>query len=198
MDFFNKLRVKLKIKNLIRASLFLVLAVLFSYIAVSNGFSSETGWRIGIRGTGGGIPVPNWLISCFLLSLGLIFVVSMFLFLVSFVKDTEYKKMLQNVHAIGDANLIGTMIAAMKKSTYTKGGDLRFNEQLVFYMEGTDVAVIPSVSIRDIRAEIVSRKNAEENYVCIYHENDVLKIRTSEKHVLLLLGEMKSIYHFQE
>ncbi len=197
MDFFNKLRAKLKIKNLCSAILFLLLAALFSWIAISNGFSSETGWRIGIRGSRSGIPIPNWLISCFLLLLGLIFVVSAFLFLVSFVKDTEYKKMLQNVYAIGDADMIGTMIAAMKKSTYTKGGDLRFNERLVFYMKGTDVAVIPSASIRDIRTEIVSRKNSEENYVCIYHENDVLKIRTSEKNVLLLLEEMKNIYHFQ-
>lgn len=197
MVFFNKLRVKLKIKNLIRTILFIALAALFSWIAISNGFSYETGWRIGIRGIGGGIPVPNWLISCFLLLLGLLFVVSAFAFLVSFVKDTEYKKMLQNVCAIGDANVIGTMIAAMKKSTYTKGGDLRFNECLVFYMKGTDVAVIPSVNIQDVRTEIVSRKNSEENYVCIYHENDVLKIRTSEKNVLLLLEEMKRIYQFQ-
>lgn len=196
MEFFNRIKTKLKIKNLCWAILFLAIAVFAGWCGISNGFSSEMEWSIGLRGTDGGIPVPNWLVSGFLLLIGVIMVASAFAYIKSFAKDTEYNKMLQTVQALGDVNMIGAMLTEMHKCDYAKGGDLRFNEQLVFYLKGTNATIIPGANILGIKTEIVSRKNGEDNYVCVYHGNDVLKIKTSEKNVLLLLEEMKRVYRF--
>ena len=194
MEFFKKIKSKLKIKNLIWTILFIVLATLFCVLAISNGFSSEMQWQIGVRGSNSGIPVPNWLISCFFLLMVAIFAVSAFMFLKSFIKDTEYNKMLSVVEELGSIESIGAMLSSMDKSKYAKGGDLRFNERILFYMKGTDVTVVSPTSIRGIRTEIVGNKGSETNYVCVYYGKDVLKIKTSEKNVLLLLEEMRRTY----
>lgn len=194
MDFFDKIKAKLKVKNLMCTILFIALACLFGLIAFSNGFSSELQWRFGIRGTNGGIPIPNWLVSCFLLLLSCIFLLSAVMFLKSFVKNTEFNKMMQVVTGLGNAEVIGSMLASMPKSKYAKGGDLRFNENIIFYLKGTDVTVVPLAYIRGIKTEIVGNKNSETNYVCVFYGNDVLKIKTSEKTVLPLLEEMRKTY----
>ena len=77
---------------------------------------------------------------------------------------------------------------------YAKGGDLRFNESIIFYMKGTDVTVIPPAAIRGIKTEIVGNKGSETNFVCVYYEKGILKIKTSEKNVLLLLEEMRKTF----
>lgn len=194
MEFFNKIKSKLKVKNLIWTIVFIALACLFGIIAFSNGFSSELQWQIGVRGSNSGIPVPNWLISCFLLLMCIIFLGSAFLFLKSFIKNTEFNKMLHVVESMGNAEAIGTMLASMDKNKYAKGGDLRYNESIIFYMKGTEVTVIPPATIRGIRTEIVGNKGSETNFVCVYYGKDVLKIKTSEKNVLLLLEEMRKTF----
>lgn len=194
MEFFNKIKSKLKVKNLIWTIAFIALACLFGIIAFSNGFSSELQWQIGVRGSNSGIPVPNWLISCFLLLMCIIFLGSAFLFLKSFIKNTEFNKMLHVVESMGNAEAIGTMLASMDKNKYAKGGDLRFNESIIFYMNGTEVTVIPPATIRGIKTEIVCNKGSETNFVCVYYGKDVLKIKTSEKNVLLLLEEMRKTF----
>lgn len=194
MEFFNKIKSKLKVKNLIWTILFVALACVFGFIAISNGFSSEMQWQIGVRGSNSGIPVPNWLISCFLLLMCIIFIGSAFLFLKSFIKNTEFNKMLDVVESMGNAEAIGTMLASMDKNKYAKGGDLRFNESIIFYSKGTEVTVIPPATIRGIRTEIVGNKGSETNFVCVYYGKDVLKIKTSEKNVLLLLEEMRNTF----
>lgn len=194
MEFFNKIKSKLKVKNIIWTVLFIALACLFGFMAISNGFSSELQWQIGVRGSNSGIPVPNWLISCFLLLMCIIFLGSAFLFLKSFIKNTEFNKMLHVVESMGNAEAIGTMLASMDKNKYAKGGDLRYNESIIFYMKGTEVTVIPPSTIRGIRTEIVGNKGSETNFVCVYYGKDVLKIKTSEKNVLLLLEEMRKTF----
>lgn len=194
MEFFNKIKSKLKVKNIIWTVLFIALACLFGFMAISNGFSSEMQWQIGVRGSNSGIPVPNWLISCFFVLMCIIFLGSAFLFLKSFIKNTEFNKMLHVVESMGNAEAIGTMLASMDKNKYAKGGDLRYNESIIFYMKGTDVTVIPPATIRGIRTEIVGNKGSEMNFVCVYYGKDVLKIKTSEKNVLLLLEEMRKTF----
>ena len=194
MEFFNKIKSKLKVKNIIWTVLFIALACLFGFMAISNGFSSEMQWQIGVRGSNSGIPVPNWLISCFFVLMCIIFLGSAFLFLKSFIKNTEFNKMLHVVESMGNAEAIGTMLASMDKNKYAKGGDLRYNESIIFYMKGTDVTVIPPATIRGIRTEIVGNKGSETNFVCVYYGKDVLKIKTSEKNVLLLLEEMRKTF----
>ena len=194
MEFFKKIKLKLKVKNLIWSMVFIALACLFGFMAVSNGFSSEMQWQIGLRGSNSGIPVPNWLISCFFVLMSIVFLGSAILFLKSFIKNTEFNKMLHVVESMGNAEEVGTMLASMDKNKYAKGGDLRFNKSIIFYMKGSDVTVVPPATIRGIKTEIVGNKNSETNFVCVYYGEDVLKIKTSEKNVLLLLEEMKKTF----
>ena len=194
MEFFKKIKLKLKVKNLIWSMVFIALACLFGFMAVSNGFSSEMQWQIGLRGSNSGIPVPNWLISCFFVLMSIVFLGSAILFLKSFIKNTEFNKMLHVVESMGNAEEVGTMLASMDKNKYAKGGDLRFNKSIIFYMKGSDVTVVPPATIRGIKTEIVGNKNSETNFVCVYYGKDVLKIKTSEKNVLLLLDEMRKTF----
>ena len=102
--------------------------------------------------------------------------------------------MLHVVESMGNAEAIGTMLASMDKNKYAKGGDLRFNESIIFYMNGTEVTVIPPTTIRGIKTEIVGNKGSETNFVCVYYGKDVLKIKTGKKNVLLLLEEMRKTF----
>ena len=194
MEFFNKVKSKLKVKNFIWTMLFIAMACLFGFMAILNGFSSEMQWQVGIRGSSGGIPVPDWMISCLYILLCTVFLGTAVAFLTSFLKNTEFNKILRTVESMGNVETIGNMLASMEKNKYAKGGNLRFNENIIFYMKGTEVTVIPPATIRGIKTEIVGSRYSETNFVCVYYGNDVLKIKTSEKHVLLLLEEMRSTY----
>ena len=194
MEFFNRIKAKLKVKNLLWAVLFIVLATSFGRTAIFNGFSSEFQWHIGVRGSNSGIPVPNWVISFLFVLMCVIFLGCAFSYIKSFVKNTEFNKLLQMVEGIGAAEAIGTMLASMEKNKYAKGGDLRFNESILFYSKGTDVKVIPPSAIHAIKTEIVCNKHSETNFVCVYYGKDVLKIKTSEKNVLLLLEQMRKTF----
>ncbi len=197
MDFFKKVKTKIKIKNFLLAAALIALACLSGFIAIMNGFSAETEWQIGIRGSRSGIPVPNWLISCIILLMCGLFLVSGIHCLIAFIKDPMYKKMLLAVAEIGDAEAVGVALAAMKKNKYAKGGDLRFDQRIIFYMSGTTVTVIPPASIRGFRTEIVAGKRTETNYVCVFYGNEVLKIRTSAKNAVPLLEQMRATFAVQ-
>lgn len=194
MEFFNKVKLKLKVKNFTCTIVFTALACFFGILAISNGFSSDMQWQIGFRASSIGIPLPNWLVSCFSLLMCVIFLVSAYFYLKSFINDTEYKKMLHVVESMGNVETIGTMLASMNKNKYAKGGDLRFNESIIFYMKGTVVTVVAPATICGIKTEIVGNKGAETNFVCVYYGKDVLKIKTSKKNVLLLLEEMRNTF----
>lgn len=198
MEFFNKIKTKLKAKNLLWSLFFLVMGCGSGILGVSNGFSSDMEWQIGVRGSRGGIPIPNWLISGFLVFMCALFIVFFFVFLKSVIKNAEFNKMLRSVEEIGDAESVGAMLAAMPKNKLAKGGDLRFNERILFYMKGTDATVIAPANIRGIRTEIVGNKGSETNYVCVYHGSGVLKITVSAKTVLPLLEEMRRMYAAQQ
>lgn len=191
MEFFNKVRVKLKVRNLIWTFAFAVLTCLFGYRAILRGFPSG---QTGVNQSNRGIPVPNWLrMGVFLLMCG-IFFVSAFFFLKSAIQDTEYKKMLQAVASMGDVAAIGATLAAMAKSNYPKSGDLRFDERIIFYLDGTNVTVIPPASIREIKTGKKAGEYHEKNYVCVYYGNDILKIKTSIQNTLPLLEEMRKTF----
>lgn len=196
MEFFNKIRIQLKIKNFFYAILCLAGSSLFVLCTISTGFSSKMEWRIGFRGSRSGIPIPNWLISCLCIFMVLALFVAACGCFVSFIKDIEFNKMLSVVVEMGDVDSFGLMLASMPKCKYAKGGDLRFNESIVFYLKGTEVTAISPANIRWIEAKIEGNKNSETHYVCVYHGNDVLKIKTKEKNVLFLLEEMKNMYGF--
>lgn len=193
MEFFNKIKLKLKTKNIIWTIILAAIGALGLFVAISNGFSSEIQWQIGFRGSRNGIPLPNWLVSCFLILVFIGCILGAFSFLHSFIKNTEFNKMIDSIKSIGDVETIGKMLSSMDKNKYAKGGDLRFNESIIFYMKSTDVTAISTAAVREITTEFIGeKKHSQENFVCVYYENGVIKIHTSEKNVLPLLEEMRT------
>lgn len=189
MNFFNKIKSKLKTKNLLWSIFFILFAIGSFAFAMSNGFSSETQWQLGVRGSDSGIPLPNWLVSCFMLLVCAITAFSAYAFIKSFFKDTEFNKMMGIVAQMGDVNYIGNMLESMPKNPYAKGTDLRFNEAILFCMSGTDVKVIHPATIHSIRGEVTSNK---EYSVCVYYDKEVLKIKTNKKNIQILIEQMRS------
>lgn len=191
VDFFNKIKAKLKLKHLLWAIIFTLLAGLMVWLIISNGFSSDKDFQIGLRGFDFGIPIPNWLISCAFILMCLGFLYGVFDNIREFIKNTEFNKLICDAKAIGDINAIGELLSSLEKSKYNKGGDLRYNSQVVYYLKGTEVTIFSPLSIKNITTEIIKVKNTEENYVCVNYGRDVLKIKTSERNVLLLAEDMK-------
>ncbi len=194
MEFFDKLKSKLRRKNLLGALLCLLLSIGFAVGAFSIGFTSELEWQIGPRYSQSGIPVPNWLLA------GLVALVAVFCFCVtigqlhSLIMDSEYEKMMKKVQVLGDAKVIDSLIASMPKSKLAKGADLRFNAQILFCRQGTNVTVLASSEILAVRTEIVGARGSETNYVCVYYNGGILKIRTGKKTVLVLLEELRRTF----
>lgn len=193
MEFFGKVKIKLRVKNLLYSILFLFLVCGVALLIVYTGFSSEVEWRLGVRGSNSGIPVPNWALSVLFLILGIFLLVACIRYFCSFVKDTEYNKMLKEVEKIGNTNEIGLLLASIKKSPYPKSGDLRYCERLLYYAKGTDVKIVSPLSIGNIQTEIVGSNWGEDHYVCVCHGAEILKIRVSEKKVLDLRDDMRRV-----
>ena len=87
---------------------------------------------------------------------------------------------------------IGEMLDSMEKSKYIKSADLRFNNEIVFYMKDTTASIIKTEDIIGIRSEIVGKQGSETNFVAVYSKTDVIKIPVSQKNVLPLLEEMRN------
>lgn len=194
MEFFSKIKSKLRVKNLLLGLLYLAIACAMMYFAITNGFSSEVQWQFGVRGSDVGIPLPNWVVSGLLVLVAAIFAFVSFGCIKSFIKSTEYNKMLDSVRKIGEVDAVGAMIASMSKNPYTKGCDLRFNQNLLFCLQGTDVTVLAAADIKGIKAEVTKSGNAETHFLCVYHAAGVLKIRSSKKKILPLLDEMRKTF----
>lgn len=177
MEFFEKIKSTLRRRNLKRAFIFIAIAVGLIAVVFSNGFSTEEIWvrRIGY--------VPEWLLSSFFLLLALILACLSISSFKDFVKNKEYNALLASVKKIGDINSIGSVLSNLNKSPYTeKGDDLRYNDQLLFYMEDTNVAIIRVNDIVDIRYEkLEPNKESKKYQVCLTYYDGVLKIKTAEK-----------------
>ena len=189
MAFFERIKSKLKWKNLMYFLLFLLPGFLMILFAFQTGFSWETNFRFRI-----GLPVPNWLLSGLLILFSLGFFYKSVVHLISFLCDAKYRALLQSIERIGDVATCGAILEAMEENPYANRGDLRFNEYIVFYMEGTDVTAFSPQSITAIRGEIERVKNVENTYVCIYYENKVLKISASDENAVELLKQLRNQY----
>ena len=161
------------------------------YLAVSNGFSSETGWQYGPRFSDSGIPIPNWVISCVFIIIALIFLGM----LISSIKDiftnANYNNVIQVAKEIGEISFIEQTLENLEKSNLTKGGDLRYNKLLFFYMKGTEVFLFPTKSINSIQPVKKTGKNTEF-YVEIHCQKKSVKIATKEVNLLPLANDILS------
>ena len=108
--FFQRLKRKLRTRNLLFGLLFLVMSALFAAVAISNGFSSEASWKLGPRHSDVGIPVANWVVSCVMLVLCALLLGAC----ISSVKEAfaqkTYKKVLDTVRQIGDPATVEQML----------------------------------------------------------------------------------------
>lgn len=198
MEFFIRIRSKLRAKNLLWTVVFFAVGCSFAWVAITNGFSSEAGWRYGVVGSQHGIPVSNWVVSALMVLMTLIFGWLAISHFRSFLRNEEYQKLLAAAEALGNPEQIGQALAALPKCPYTKGGDLRYNGDFLFYMKDTKVYLQSTASIQDIRTRIASINRREENYVCIHCEYQALEIKTSEKNVIALLEDLKHKIYARE
>lgn len=194
MKFFNSVKTKIAVKNSLWSIVLLALAALIICNAFSMGFTSDTDWVIGIRGSSGGIPIPNWILSVFSIVISVIMFLGSAVLINNAVKSSEYKALLETVGAIGDVNVIGDILASLPKSSFNKGGELRYNPQLLFYMKGTDAAVIRTVDIKKIEPTIKRVNNSEEYYVDVITAARTVSIKTSKKNVTALAQDIFNNY----
>ena len=192
MNFFNKVKKKLVVSTLLNILLFVVLAALFAFIAFQIGFAVDEYIEFGLRGSKSGIPIPKVIVSSVFLIVCCIMLVSAGQSVWSIIKSIDYNKLMTKVIEIGNVEEIGEMLDSMEKSKYIKSADLRFNNEIVFYMKDTTASIIKTEDIIGIRSEIVGKQGSETNFVAVYSKTDVIKIPVSEKNVLPLLEEMRN------
>lgn len=187
--FFNSVKKKIRNKNILWSVLSIVGIIVSVCLAISNGFSLDTGWKFGFRFSDIGIPIPNWVVSCLFILLGLIF----FRVLISSMKDvfanTNYNKMIRAAQGIGDVSFVEQTIENLQKNNLAKGGELRYNNLLLFYMKGTEVFLIPVKNIKSIQPVKMTGKNAEY-YVEIHCQGENIRIETKEANLIPLANDI--------
>ncbi|MBQ1186849.1 MAG: hypothetical protein IIX54_04090 [Clostridia bacterium] len=187
--FFNYVKNKIRNKNILWSIISIVVMFVAVLLAISNGFSSETEWKYGFRFSDTGIPIPNWVISCLFIIIALIFLG----LLISSVKDlftnTTYNKIIKAAQEIGDISFIDQTLQNLQKNNLAKGGDLRYNNFLFFYMKGTEVFLFPTKSINSIQPIKETGKNTE-CYVNVRSATENVKIYTKELNLVPLANDI--------
>lgn len=183
MEFFDKIKSKLKFRDLFLTIISAILMIFFIVLSIMNGFSSDTI-----------LFIPKWFISCIFLFAMVVVLIYGLLSLRSYIKGVRFNKILKVVSEIGDIDDIGKMLGSMKKSKYVKRGTLKFNEKIVFYMGRLNVIIIPAEKIRSIKAEIEGGKKGDDSHIRIVYGLNSLKIRTGKENNIALLKEMKETF----
>ena len=66
---------------------------------------------------------------------------ALILFVKDFFTNEEYNAFISKAKFIGDVGVLEEELAGMPKSTLTKGDDLRYNNRLFFYQNGSTIAL---------------------------------------------------------
>ncbi len=187
--FFDSVKKKIRNKNILWSVISLAVVPISVLLAVNNMLSPDNDWRFGFRFSDVGIPIPGWVVSCMFILVGLIFLY----LLISSVKDIftnkTFNEVLSSAQSIGDISAIESSLENTEKSSLTKGGELRYNNTVLFYMKGTDVSLIPTKKITSIKPIKKEGKGAEF-YVEIQCSGKVIKIDTKEKNLLPLANDI--------
>ena len=176
--FFEGIKTKIRNKNIIRAIVGVLGVLIATWFAAMNGFSSESEWKFGIKFSDLGIPIPNWLVSCIIIVVGLIFLFLLVLSLKDLISNENYNKMLTDAKNIGELQFVENVLQNTPKSNLAKG-ELRCNNLLVFYMDGTDISLFPTKWITGIRP-LKSGDKSGSCYVEIQYQGGSVKIETKE------------------
>ena len=169
----SSLERKIKIKNLRNTAIYLIVTLIAVILAFANGFSFEAQWKIGLRGTDFGIPIPNILVSGMFLLIGVITLLAAISCIKDFFKNKTYNEIVGSLHELGDFTFIDQTLSNLPKSKSIKKGDLRYNELFFCYVEGTNVFLVPTNTINSIEPLTTHGKKTEY----------FLKVRTQEKSV---------------
>ncbi|MCR5783142.1 MAG: hypothetical protein K6G90_10470 [Clostridia bacterium] len=186
MPFFEKIRKKLRRRNVIRMIVSILMMSWFGAGIAICVFYNDIDFKIFSFGTDFGIPVPNWLMS-----LGFVFMIAIFAFifvgsLKSAFKNTEYLALLESAHKLGNIEYVDEILSDLPKNPLTKGGDLRFNDRLLFYLKDTDVFLIGTDTIISVQPIRHYDKSKLEFFVEILSENKRIRISVKEKNVIPL------------
>ncbi len=192
MKFFDKIRKKLRNRNIFTAIMLVLFAVLLLWLSFFGiGFTRDVEWQVGPRHTNVGIAVPNWLLAGFFLVVALIPLFSAIYHIVDQVKQKDYNKMMDAARAMGDPEQIGTLLQSLSPSKLVIKGELRFNSQVLFYLAGTDVVLIPTKGVQNISTECRKRRNGKDYFLCLaYHDTKTLEIKTKGKELYTLAQQV--------
>lgn len=187
--FFQSVKKQLRTRNILWALLCVVLCVGLVALAISNGFSSETGWKLGPRGTNVGIPISNWVVSVFFLAMTALFAGLFVSCMKEVIKNTTYEKLLTAAQAIGDVDTIDQHLAQTPKSGLAKG-ELRYNSTVLFYRSGTEATLLSMADL--VTAVPIQQQGKQTEYFVEIagKEGTVLKIATRKKDVHALAKDI--------
>ena len=177
--FFQSIKKKLRNKNIFWALLSLCLTALNVTFVVVNCFFTDSESRTPF----------TWLSAIIMF---LIAVASGYLFFVS-VKDIitnqAFRELLHAAEKIGEVSEVEQMLEALPKSDLAKGGDLRYNDTLLFYRKDGDVALIPAKEITAV-LPVKTMQHSAAFYVEIQYCDKKVKINTREKDVAALAADI--------
>lgn len=188
--FFDSIKKKIRNKNILWSGISLVVMLFSIYFAISNGFSSDNGWRYGFRFSDIGIPVPNWLVSCGGIVVGIIFAYLFISSIKEIITNKTFNEFLNDAKSIGDLSFVENSLDSTPKNSLAKG-ELRYNKDLFFYMNGTEVFLHCTKDITSIKPVKKTGKN-KEFYVEIQCKEKNIKIQTKEADLLPLANEILS------
>ena len=93
--------------------------------------------------------IPSFICSCGWVVFAAVACLALILFVKDFFTNEEYNAFISKAKFIGDVGVLEEELAGMPKSTLTKGGDLRYNNRLFFYQNGSTIVL---ARMKDITA----------------------------------------------
>ena len=168
MDFFKKVKSKLLAKKIAMYGGFdlLGLAMIAGGIALLIFDSDDDKVRISVRGFDFlGITIPAVLAYIFMIivGIGLVFFITKYM-IREIRENEEYYNLMDRVKKAGGADKVGPVLASLPKNKKVAKGELRFNEEYLFYMNGTDVLFLHKDDIKRIATSSAKDKNGTVKY----------------------------------
>jgi len=197
MDFFMRIKRKMRNSNIIFAIIGFVLSIIWLSEVFSTGFSSDKDYTYTLRGLGIELPVPNWLLSAFFLVLGLGALAATILCLVVLIKGKDFNEFINMTSQYGNVEYIGNILENTPVSPYIKFGELRLNKLFFFYISSGVAKIYPTQYITSVEQKIKKRKYQTDYFVRVTFKNDVIEIQTKKDKIALLLREFDEALQLQ-
>ncbi len=197
MDFFMRIKRKMRNSNIIFAIICFVLSIYWLSEVFSTGFSSDKDYTYTLRGLGIEVPVPNWLLSAFFLVLGVGALATAIFCLVVLIKGKDFNEFINMTGQYGNVEYIGNILENTPKSPYVKFGELRFNKLFFFYISSGVAKIYPTQYITSVEQKIKKRKHQTDYFVRVTFKNDVVEIQTKKDKIALLLKEFDEVLQLQ-